>query len=237
MPGSPEQGRDTMPSSAASLNDQDVFLLRARGGLRIWGQQLTGENTLKSCDVFLPGDGGEAIGEHVCFAEREAGLEIGFYADSMRTTELLRVTIRCPTPTGGLWRTLASVARDMFRDCTYDVTEPDGTSIGAIKQVGAQRQYEISDAVPDTEPIIVIQEAEEVSVKQWALSARPFCRDRFAVWRGGRRLGTLVPDRARTDTTLDMTLDGERVEDRRLVLAAVCLDLLRLRNEDGGGGG
>lgn len=224
-----------MPRSAASLNDHDVFLLRAAGGLRIAGLQLTGTNTLKSCDVFLPGDGGEAIGEHVCFVEREAGREIGFCADSTRTTELLRVTIR-RAPTGGLWRTLASIARDMFRDCTYDVTESDGRSIGAIKAVGAERQYEISDAIPDTEPIIVIQEAEEVSFKQWALSARPFSDDRFAVWRGGRRLGALVPDRARTDSTLDMTLDGARVVDRRLVLAAVCLDLLRSRDEGGGGG-
>jgi len=111
----------------------------------------------------------------VCFVEREAGLEIGFYADSTRTTELLRLTIRL-APTGGLWRTLDSVARDMFRDCTYDVTEPDGTSIGAIKEVGAKLQFEISDAIPDSEPIIVIQEAEEVSFKQWALSARPFSR-------------------------------------------------------------
>ena len=34
-----------------------------------------------------------------------------------------------------------------------------------------------------------------------------------------------------------MTLDGERVADRRLVLAAVCLDLLRFRDEGGGSGG
>ncbi len=220
MLGAPEQGRDMMPRSAASLNDHDVFLLRAAlGGLRIGGVQLTREKTLTRCDVFLPGDGGEAIGEHVCFVEK-AHFEIGFYADATRTTELLRVTIRW-APTGGLWRRLASVARDMFRDPTYDVIEPDGTSIGAIKVVGAKRQFEISDATGGAEPIIVIQEAEEVSFKQWALSARPFSKDRFAVWRGGLRLGTLVPDRARTDSTLDMTLDGERVVDRRLVLAAV----------------
>ena len=235
MLGSPEQGRDMTPRSAASLNDHDVFLLRAAiDGIRIGGVQLTRDNTLKSCDVFLPGHGGEALGEHVCFVER-AGSEVGFYADSTRTTELLRVTTRW-APTGQLWRTLASIARDMFRDSTYDVTESDGRSIGAIKAVGAERQYEISDAIPDTEPIIVIQEAEEVSFKQWALSARPFSDDRFAVWRGGRRLGALVPDRARTDSTLDMTLDGARVVDRRLVLAAVCLDLLRSRDEGGGGG-
>jgi len=35
MLGSPEQGRDMMPRPAASLNDDDVFLLRAAGGLRI----------------------------------------------------------------------------------------------------------------------------------------------------------------------------------------------------------
>jgi len=220
-----------MPRSAASLNDHDVFLLRAAGGLRLSG---TRENRLNSCDVFLPGHGGEALGEHVCFVER-ASLEFDFYADSTRTTELLRVRFGS-LRTGGLRRTLANVGRSVVSGPTYDVTEPDGTRIGAIKKQFAKRRFEISDAIPGTEPIIVIQEAEEVSFKQWALSARPFSRDRFAVWRGGRRLGTLVPDRARTDSSLDMTLDGERIADRRLVLAAVCLDMLRFRNEGGGGG-
>ena len=172
----------------------------------------------------------------MCFVEREAGLEIGFYADSTRTTELLRLTIRL-APTGGLWRTLDSVARDMFRDCTYDVTEPDGTSIGAIKEVGAKLQFEISDAIPDTRADHRHPGGRGGLVQAMGAVRPSVLQSRFAVRRGGRRLGTLVPARARTDSTLDMTLDGERVADRRLVLAAVCLDLLRFRDEGGGSGG
>ena len=216
-------------SAHVDPNEHDVFLLKAVvDGVAVFGVQLSRSRTLTACEIQLPG------GERVCFAERE-GIDddIRFYTDASKATELLRVTARRrQLRGGGLRRTLSTALRAIAAGRTYDVSAADGPAIGAIHKVVGERQYHVSDTRPDSEPMIVIQEPEAGSLKQWAQSSRPLSNDRFAFWRGERRLGTHEPHPGRTDSTLDLTLDGERTVDRRLALAVSCLDLLRVRNED-----
>ena len=75
--------------------------------------------------------------------------------------------------------------------------------------------------------MIVIQESEE-SLKGWLTSSRPWSSDRFAFWRGDRRLGWHEPGASAGSSTVDMTADGDRLVDRRLGLAVSCLDVLRV---------
>ncbi len=198
-------------------HDHDIFELRAVvDGVSAFGVQLSRNKTFTKCAVCLPN------GVGLCFVERDLDT-IRFYADASRTTELLRVA---PRKRRGL--------RSLWSGPMHDVSDPDGKAIGVIHKVFGERQYEVGDMRSETEPIIVIQEPE-TSIKEWARSSRPFSNDRFAFWDGTRRLGSLVPHPARTDSTLDMTPDSGRAMDRRLGLAVSCLDLLRERDEGGGG--
>lgn len=226
-----------------NLDDHDVFVLKAIDDrLTILGVRIGGEETYSRCEILVPSDEpGEPPLRHVCLVEREVGTEdLRFYTGA---TDLLRVTRRRRGgPRTDPWRTrVARTLRSIGDGTEYDVTTPDGGRIGAIrKEPPGARQYAVSDG-SGAELVVVIQESESVAVKDLPgrlLLSRPLAMDRFAFWRGVRRLGWLEPDRStRTDSTLDLTLDGEHGIDRRLALAVSCLDILRYRSSSSGGGG
>lgn len=215
-------------SDHASLCDHDVFVLKALPDGLPFGLPRIQRASLTTCEVFAPG------GEHLCFVE--CGLvtgELGFYADSSKTTALLRVEPRrrIARDPEKQRRTLTGIVRALTRDPIYDVMEPDGTAIGAIEKFFGERHYNVSDG-SGAEPMIVIQENEETTFKGWLTSSRPWSSDRFAFWRGDRRLGWHEPGRTAGSSTVDMTADGDRLVDRRLGLAVSCLDVLRVIQRD-----
>ena len=141
----------------------------------------------------------------------------------------LRVVVRRPQA-GEPRRRLTQWLKEFYAPA-YDVIDVSGTTIGTIERVLGERQYRVSDS-SGAEPMVVVQEHEYTTVKGWMTSSRPFAADRFAFWRGDQRLGWHEPSRSPGQSTLDMTIDGEHVIDRRLALAVSCLDLLRIRQED-----
>ena len=204
----------------------------------VFGVTLSRRKTFTRCEVLVPADApgrtnAGPSGEALCFVEqRFAEQGISFYSDATKATELLRVTEH--PPDGALKKVAGFFG---YPDTTYDVTDADGTRIGGIRKLFGQRTYHVSDA-SGTELLRVVQEFESIPITElagWLLLRRPFANDRFAFWRGDRRLGWLHPDRnTQTDSTVDMTLDSDHLVDRRLSLAVSCLDLLRARDEGGG---
>lgn len=217
-------------SGSVNLCEHDVFLLRAlveRDAL--FGVLLGADKTFRQCEVLT------AEGERVCSVERDfTDGDIRFYCDAAKTMELLRVTAcKRYERAGSLRQTLRNALRAVVSPRMYEVTDADGATIGVIEKDLGERQYRLSAASSDT-AVVVIQEVEQTSIKGWVQSSRPFSNDRFAFWHGDRRLGSHVPDRSRTDSTIDMTPDKALVADRRLALAVSCLDVLRQRDEGGG---
>jgi hypothetical protein len=211
-------------SDHANLCDHDVFVLMATPDRLPFGLPRVRKATLTTCEVFAAG------GEHLCFVDcrlETAGL--GFYTDSSKTTALLRVEPRrrLARDPGNPRRTLTGIVRALTREPIYDVVGSDATAIGAIEKVFGERHYRVTDG-SGAEPMIVIQENEEASLKEWLTSGRPWSSDRFAFWRGDRRMGWHEPGRSAGISTVDMTADGDRLVDRRLGLAVSCLDVLRL---------
>jgi hypothetical protein len=232
------------PASAyANLEDQDVLVLKAIADeLPAAGARIGRGGPFRACEVLLaPGSPGwpdDGPFERVCVVEREIYGDdaICFYPDATKTAALLRVTPRkhFGSSPGRSRRTPGTALRALTHNPTFDVSDADGEPIGTIEKELGERQYRISDT-SDAEPTIAILEHEPIAIQEIRarlLLSRPFANDRFALWRGQRRMGWIEPDRStRSDCTIDMTCDSEHSVDRRLVLAVGCLDLLRPRLE------
>ena len=132
-------------------------------------------------------------------------------------------------------------ARKRYSPCApYDVTDADGRRIGVIRKELGDREYEVFDAGEQVKLLTALRESDIASVREMAkraLTGRPVTIERLGFWHGERRVGSYESSASsKLDWTLDMTVDAERLIDRRLVLAVACMDQLRPRDDAGGGG-
>jgi hypothetical protein len=208
----PPDARSSTRSACGTVDEQDVLLLRALVDRysHFSGLVRGHNNTFARCEVFLPDD-----------APRDTnagpiGEALCFVEASFGGIKLLRRRDQADTKIGEI-----------------------GSGIRKRLMVLGKRAYSVRDA-SGTELMSVLEEPESIlgSGKLYRLSLpRTFDEDRLAFWHGDRRLGCHQPDRAsKTDSVIDMTLDRDRLVDRRLSLAVSCLDLLRQRDETLGTG-
>lgn len=196
-------------------NEHDVFLLRQRFKL-----------VINQYEFQLP-EGGEPV----CFVEQKRFAfkeDIRFFADDSKSQELMRLK-----------------ARQRFDPrARYDVTDPDGNTIGQIQKVFGssllRSTYTLFDAAGN-ETATVREKSVGVALFRRFVGLVPFVGG-FAEWlpipyhfdflRGETLLGTHTRQafKFRDTYTIDMSPDSGRTLDRRLVLAtAVGLDALQAR--------
>jgi len=200
-------------------NAHDVFLLRQRIKL-----------VINQYEFFLPGADGKP-GEPLCFVEQKRFKfkeDIRFYTNESKTQELLRIK-----------------ARQAFDPrATYDVTDDLGGTIGAIQKVfGAsllRSTYRILDK-GGSEIAITTEKSMPIALLRRAVGFIPYVENiadwlpipyHFVFKSGERIIGhnTRQTFKIRDNYTIDMSLDSERILDRRLVLAiAVGMDALQAR--------
>jgi uncharacterized protein YxjI len=170
-------------------------------------------------------------GDKICFVEQKRFKfkeDIRFYTDASKTQELLRIK-----------------ARQRFDPrATYDVTDDLGTKIGAIQKVfGAsllRSTYSILGANGE-EIAIATEKSMPIAITRRAVGFIPYVENvadwlpipyHFVFKRGEKIIGenTRQTFKIRDVYHIDMSLDTERVLDRRLVLAlSVGMDALQAR--------
>lgn len=208
-----------MTTSPIDPNEHDRFLLRQRIKL-----------VINQYEFFLPAADGSP-GDRICFVEQKRFKfkeDIRFYTDESKSQELLRIK-----------------ARQRFDPrATYDVTDDLGAKIGEIQKVfGAsllRSTYRMCDASGD-EVAITTEKSLPIALLRRLVGFIPYV-DNVADWlpipyhfvfkQGDRIIGenTRQMFKIRDVYTIDMSADGERVLDRRLVLAiAVGMDALQAR--------
>ena len=206
-------------------NDHDRFVLRQRVKLVI-NQYAFSVPTPAEGD-----DGAEGEGEPFCFVEQarfKFKEDIRFFTDESKSSELLRI-----------------LARQRFDPrARYDVTAPTGEKVGQIQKVfGAsllRSQYTLFDGT-GTEVATVRERYLWVALFRRLVGFVPYVGD-FAEWlpipydfefrRGDEVVGMHSRRRWqwRDVYDIDLSADGQRTLDRRLVLAtAVGLDALQAR--------
>lgn len=201
-------------------NQHDVFLLRQKVQL-----------VINRYEFFLPGADQSASGERLCFVEQKRFKfkeDIRFYVDESKQQELLRI-----------------VARQAFDPrATYDVTDEAGRKVGEIQKVFGssllRSTYRVNDA-SGAEVAIVTEKSMAVALFRRLVDFVPYLGAvgdwlpipyHFVFKRGDEILGEHRRQafKFRDTYTIDMTPDGKRSVDRRLVLAiAVGLDALQAR--------
>ncbi len=199
-------------------NQHDVFVLRQKIKL-----------VINQYEFFLPD--GDGPGEPICFVEQKRFKfkeDIRFYLDQAKTTELLRIK-----------------ARQRFDPrATYDITDESGAKIGEISKVfGAsllRSTFRISDA-NGQELFISTEKSLGIALLRRAVGFVPYVENvanwlpipyHFVFKRGDEILGENRRQigKLRDVYTIDMSADGARTIDRRLVLAlAVGQDALQAR--------
>jgi uncharacterized protein YxjI len=200
-------------------NAHDRFLLRQRVKL-----------VINQYEFFLPGpDGG--LGERLCFVEQKRFKfkeDIRFYTDETKTQELLRIK-----------------ARQRFDPrATYDVTDDQGTKIGAIQKVFGASLLRSTYLIlgPNGEELAITTEKSiAIAILRRAVGFIPYVDNvadflpipyHFVFKRGDQIIGenTRQMWKIRDNYNIDLSADTERVLDRRLVLAiAVGMDALQAR--------
>jgi uncharacterized protein YxjI len=200
---------------ALDPNQHDRFFLRQR--IRL---------VINQYEFSLEEDGEPfAFVEQARFKFKE---DIRFFTDDSKTEELLRIK-----------------ARQRFDPrARYDVTAPDGSTVGEIQKVfGAsllRSTYEVHPA-NGGDPVIARERNVAVALFRRAVGFIPYIGD-FADWlpipyhfdfvRGDKVIGSHERRRwsLRDRYTIDMTGDPEHTIDRRLILAiAVGMDALQAR--------
>ncbi len=206
-------------------NDHDRFVLRQRVKL-----------VINQYEFSVPGpvsedDGARVDGEPFCFVEQarfKFKEDIRFFADESKSHELLRI-----------------LARQRFDPrARYDVTAPGGEKIGQIQKVfGAsllRSQYTLFDGA-GAEVATLRERSLAVALFRRLVGLVPFVGDLaswlpiaydFEIRRGEEVVGMHSRRRWqwRDVYDLDLSADGQRLLDRRLVLAAaVGLDALQAR--------
>lgn len=201
-------------------NQHDVFVLRQKIKL-----------VINQYEFFLPADDGSTPGDAICFVEQKRFKfkeDIRFYLDAGKTQELLRIK-----------------ARQRFDPrATYDITDEAGAKIGEISKVfGAsllRSTFRVNDAGGE-ELFISTEKSLGVALFRRAVGFIPYVENvadwlpipyHFVFKRGDQILGENRRQlgRFRDIYTIDVTADGPRTIDRRLVLAlAVGQDALQAR--------
>jgi hypothetical protein len=178
-------------------------------------------------EVSTLGPDGSSAGEPVCFVEQKRMKlkeDLRAFADDTKTTEVFRIK-----------------ARQVFDPrARYDVTDPDGRQLGQLGKVFGQSLLRSTWRIYDAEGNELAWARERslfVALFRRVAGWIPFIGDflpipyHFDYFVGDERIGSLerilgVRDRYR----LDVSGDGERRLDRRVVLAlAVGMDALQAR--------
>ena len=201
-------------------NQHDRFILRQRF-----------RPVVNEYEFSLPQGDGDEPGPPFCFVRQKRFTfkeDIRFYADDSRSVELMRIK-----------------ARQRFDPrASYDVTDSNGSKIGAIQKVfGAsllRSTYRLYDA-SGAEIATVSEKSLPVALFRRAVGFIPYVENvadwlpipyHFTFERNGTVLGTHSRHigKLRDVYTIDMSGDASRSVDRRLVLAtAVGLDALQAR--------
>jgi uncharacterized protein YxjI len=206
-------------STPIDPNAHDRFQLRQRIKL-----------VVNQYEFYLENADGSA-GDEVCFVEQKRFKfkeDIRFYTDESKTQELLRIK-----------------ARQAFDPrATYDVTDDLGAKIGAIQKVfGAsllRSTYRLLGAGGE-EVAIATEKSMAIAILRRVVGFIPYV-DNVSDWlpipyhfvfkRGEQIIGenTRQAFKIRDVYHIDMSADGDRVLDRRLVLAlSVGMDALQAR--------
>jgi hypothetical protein len=179
-------------------------------------------------EVSTLGPDGSSAGEPVCFVEQKRMKlkeDLRAFADDTKTTEVFRIK-----------------ARQVFDPrARYDVTDPDGRQLGQLGKVFGQSLLRSTWRIYDAEGNELAWARERnlvIALFRRVISWIPYVGDfafpipyHFDYFVGDERIGSLerilgVRDRYR----LDVSGDGERRLDRRVVLAlAVGMDALQAR--------
>ncbi|HEX2196303.1 MAG TPA: hypothetical protein VHJ76_05190 [Actinomycetota bacterium] len=201
-------------------NEHDRFILRQK--LRM---------VINEYEFSLPGPDGESPGQVFCFVSQKRFKfkeDIRFYTDASKSTEVMRLKAR---------QRFDPTAR-------YDITDSDGSPIGQIQKVFGK------SLLRSTFTLFDASGAETATAREKSMPVAIFRRivhlipwiENFANWlpipyhfvfrRGETELGHHRRHLWKFGDvyTIDMSPDGDRTVDRRLVLAtAVGMDALQAR--------
>jgi uncharacterized protein YxjI len=167
-----------------------------------------------------------AAGQPVAFVRQKKLAikeDIRFFADESESAELFRIKARAVLELGG----------------RYDVTTPDGQSLGALEKVFGQSLLRSTWRVigSDEQELAVVKERSQFwAIVRRVIDAVPYgdfipIVFHFTIDRDGAHLGDFTRRIGVRDTyDLDLSGDADRRIDRRLAIAlAVALDALQSR--------
>jgi uncharacterized protein YxjI len=200
---------------AIDPNQHDIFRLRQRLKLMV-----------NQYEFFLPEDE-----KPFCFVQQarfKFKEDIRFYTDETKQEELLRIK-----------------ARQRFDPrARYDITDPQGVKIGEIQKVFGKSLFRSTYRIYDSggqEAATAQEHNLAIALIRRLVGFIPYVENladflpipyHFDFQRGDELLGTNTRQmwKIRDNYTIDMTPDGQRTLDRRLVLAlSVGMDALQAR--------